>query len=146
MFASLKEWIAKHRSLLVPLMAVALLYGGFFAVGITCPIKYFTGISCAGCGMSRAWFHAITFRFSEAFGYNPVFWIVPFLIVFWAIKKRHPRIGRIGLGLCLAVMLIAYGIRMLDPNDTIVVFAPKDSSVYRISHAVIEKIKALLML
>ena len=35
-------------------LAVVLLYGGMEALGVTCPIRFFTGVSCAGCGMSRA--------------------------------------------------------------------------------------------
>lgn len=35
--------------------AVVLLYLVLEGFGITCPIKFLTGISCAGCGMSRAW-------------------------------------------------------------------------------------------
>lgn len=33
---------------------VVLLYLVLEGFGITCPIKFLTGISCAGCGMSRA--------------------------------------------------------------------------------------------
>lgn len=35
--------------------AVVVLYVILESFGVTCPIKYITGISCAGCGMSRAW-------------------------------------------------------------------------------------------
>ena len=146
MFALFKNWIHRNRSALTLWLGIALLYSGFFAVGITCPIKYLTGVSCAGCGMTRAWVHALTFRFAEAFEYNPVFWIVPFLAFFCFLLKRKPRTAHIGLVVCLTIMLIAYGIRMADPTDSIVVFAPQESSVYRISHAVIAQIKAWLRL
>ena len=34
---------------------VIALYVALHLIGITCPIKYLTGISCPGCGMSRAY-------------------------------------------------------------------------------------------
>ena len=40
-------------------LAVALFYGALQLAGITCPIKYITGISCPGCGMTRAWLSLI---------------------------------------------------------------------------------------
>ena len=44
-------------------------------LGVTCPILYFTGISCAGCGMSRAWMCLLHLDFAGAFYYHPLFWI-----------------------------------------------------------------------
>ena len=146
MIPFIKGLINKYRSELILGLGIVGIFLCFFAVGITCPIKYLTGVSCAGCGMTRAWVHALTFRFPEAFGYNPVFWIVPFLLFFCCYQKRHPLVGRIGLAVCLSIMLVAYGIRMADPTDTIVVFAPKDSVVYRAYHAVFTQIKAWLTL
>lgn len=146
MIALMKKWLSEHRSAITVLVAIVFLYLFFFSVGITCPIKFVTGVSCAGCGMSRAWFHALTFRFKEAFAYNPAFWVVPFLALSFWLQKRKPLIGRIGLIIFFGIMLVTYGIRMVDLTDSIVVFAPQDGLVYRIGHALIGQIKAWLML
>ena len=37
--------------------AVVVLYVILESFGVTCPIKYITGISCAGCGMSLSLIH-----------------------------------------------------------------------------------------
>ena len=37
------------------LAGIALFYVLIESLGVTCPIRFLTGISCAGCGMSRAW-------------------------------------------------------------------------------------------
>ena len=141
-----RSWVRKNRSSLIALSAVALLYLVFFRVGITCPIKYLTGVSCAGCGMTRAWVHALTLHFPEAFGYHPVFWIVPILAFLLWLQKHTPLPARIGLALCLGLMLTVYLIRMADPVDTIVVFAPRDGAIYRTIHEVITQIKAWFLL
>ena len=146
MRSSISKWVNQNRSSLTIWGAIFLLYAFFFAVGITCPIKYLTGVSCAGCGMTRAWVHALTLHFPEAFGYNPVFWIVPFLLFLLWLQKRKPVPARIGLGICLGIMLLAYCIRMTDPTDTVVVFAPKDGSIYRTIHGVVTQISTWLAL
>ncbi|MDE7047571.1 MAG: DUF2752 domain-containing protein, partial [Lachnospiraceae bacterium] len=42
-------------NLLSAIAAVLMVYGLFTVLGIGCPIKFITGISCMGCGMTRAW-------------------------------------------------------------------------------------------
>ena len=44
-----------HTKDIQALAAVALFYIVIESLGVTCPILFLTGISCAGCGMSRAW-------------------------------------------------------------------------------------------
>ena len=45
----------ERKELICAVTAVVVLYMAMESIGITCPIKFITGISCAGCGMSRAW-------------------------------------------------------------------------------------------
>ena len=50
-----------------------------------CLFKNLTGNECYGCGMTRAIFSAIHFRFEDAFHYNKLFMVVlPLLIYIWA--------------------------------------------------------------
>lgn len=49
---------------------VVLLYLILEGFGITCPIKFLTGISCAGCGMSRAWIAVFYLYFARAFYFH----------------------------------------------------------------------------
>ena len=37
------------------LAGIVLFYVVLEGLGVTCPIRFLTGVSCAGCGMSRAW-------------------------------------------------------------------------------------------
>ena len=58
-----------------------LLYIAFMTItGIGCPIRWFTGISCPGCGMSRAFISLLRLDFAAAFRYHPM--IYPLLIFF----------------------------------------------------------------
>ena len=50
-----------------------LLYIAFMTItGIGCPIRWFTGISCPGCGMSRAFISLLRLDFAAAFRYHPM--------------------------------------------------------------------------
>ncbi|NLM11483.1 MAG: DUF2752 domain-containing protein [Clostridiaceae bacterium] len=44
-----------------------------------CSLRYFTGLYCPGCGMTRALHAALHLRFAEAFSYN-LLW--PLIIIF----------------------------------------------------------------
>lgn len=50
-----KNLIKEKRGMVSAIAAVVILYIVLECFGITCPIKFITGVSCAGCGMSRAW-------------------------------------------------------------------------------------------
>lgn len=99
--------------------------------GITCPILFLTGISCAGCGMSRAWFCALRLDFVGAFQYHPLFWILPVgiaLFLYW--NKIPKKIQKILPAAACILFLAVYIWRMLDPSDTIVVFHPENGAIF----------------
>ena len=47
-------------------------------LNVSCPILKLTGISCPGCGMTRALISAVQFKFTDAFHFHPL-WLL-FLI------------------------------------------------------------------
>ena len=53
-------------------LIIFFVYGVLTILGIGCPIKYLTGISCAGCGMTRAWRCVLKLDFARAFSYHPL--------------------------------------------------------------------------
>ena len=67
----------ERKELICAVTAVVVLYTAMESIGITCPIKFITGISCAGCGMSRAWMAFFQLDIAKAFAYHPLFWLVP---------------------------------------------------------------------
>lgn len=103
------------------------------AFGITCPILYLTGISCAGCGMSRAWFSLLHLDMKGAFEYHPLFWlpaVAAILLIFW---YRIPEKARKALIAAACVLfLLVYIWRMQDSSDTIVVFHPDKGALIQL--------------
>lgn len=116
------------------LLTILIFYMVIEFLGVTCPIKFVTGISCAGCGMSRAWISLLKGNFMEAFHYHPLFLLpVPALLLFLIRKKISKKVLYICTGIGIAVFLITYGIRILDPSDQIVVFHPSENIFTKIS-------------
>lgn len=49
-----------------------------------CIFKNLFGVECWGCGITRAIFSALNFRFYDAWEYNPLFVVVlPLLVFLW---------------------------------------------------------------
>ena len=54
---------------------------------LKCPLKEVTGYDCAGCGVQRAFYELLHFRFSKAFQYNPLFVLaIPFVLLLFVLK------------------------------------------------------------
>lgn len=115
------------------LVIIALFYGGMQLAGITCPIRFLTGVSCAGCGMSRAWLALLRLDFAAAWGYHPLFWLPVSVALVLLLRHRLPKwLTRAVVAVACVLLLIVYAIRMLQPDNTIVVFAPETGLIYRV--------------
>lgn len=94
---------------------ITLLIGGMlYLVGFRCVFAWIFGIPCPGCGMMRAWQHAIQLDFADAFRMHPLFLLAPaflFLIVLYA--KTAKKSVTVSLLLLAVLFLLVYGIRML---------------------------------
>ena len=128
--------IAMIKSGILPISIVAIFYLFLGMMGITCPIKYVTGISCAGCGMSRAMLSLLRLDVNAAFHYHPLF-ALPFVAaILFFLRDRIPRkVLRAIFIVMVAVFIAVWLIRMFDPADDIVVFRPTDSLFFRMIRA-----------
>ena len=71
----LKRLWNERKSYIIAFAAIFTFVFIMWMLNIPCPIKYVTGISCAGCGMSRAILSALKLDFLSAFAYHPL-WVV----------------------------------------------------------------------
>ncbi len=120
-------------------LAIAAFYALLESIGITCPIKYLTGISCAGCGMSRAWLSFLHGDIAAAWHYHPLFLTPPLILILPALKKRmNPEIIRMIIFIVALLYGIVYMYRLMIGNGDIVVFDPQNGLVGRGMRAVIK--------
>ncbi|MCD8197453.1 MAG: DUF2752 domain-containing protein [Lachnospiraceae bacterium] len=118
---------------LVAAAAIIAVYAMMEGMGVTCPILFITGVSCAGCGMSRAWLSLLRLDISAAFSYHPLFWLpVPALFVFLFRRRIPARLYRLLICIAALLFLSVYFIRICDPADSVVVFRPKQGLFWRL--------------
>lgn len=113
--------------------AVVVLYVILESFGVTCPIKYITGISCAGCGMSRAWIALLHFNIHEAFMYHPLFFLPPVVVIVMLLKSKiNIKFYKIFVFTMVGAFVIVYLYRMFIGTGDIVVFEPQNNILFRI--------------
>jgi len=127
------ELNAGRRKDIMAVLAIVLFYAGLEAIGITCPILFLTGVSCAGCGMSRAWMALLRLDVAAAFRYHPLFWLPVPAAAAWLFRKRIPRkVWRALAALLCALFLGVYLARLFSPEDTVVVWEPSRGLLCRL--------------
>lgn len=113
--------------------AVVVLYVILESFGVTCPIKYITGISCAGCGMSRAWIALLHYNIHEAFMYHPLFFLPPVVVIVMLLKSKiNIKLYKIFMFTMAGAFVIVYLYRMFIGTGDIVVFEPQNNILFRI--------------
>ena len=119
-------WLA-----VLALLAAMLLF--MQLLGITCPIKHLTGISCPGCGMTRACLSALRLDFSAAFAYHPLWVSLPLVAVLALVLhfKQKKRAFSVLIWTFTAAMLAVYLWRIVFLQSEVVTFAPADGLIGR---------------
>lgn len=111
----------KKNSNIIIMLITGLLILAAYVLGIGCPIKYMTGISCPGCGMTRAVVECIHLDFINAWYYHPLFFTLPLIIIVLFLGERIPsRIRKTMMIACIATYIAVYFIRLFFVKNTVV--------------------------
>lgn len=114
---------------------VALIYLILNIFGMGCPIKYFTGISCPGCGMTRAVLSAMHLDFSRALYFHPLVILVPFMFVMYLfgdiLKPQHVKIFWVDITI---IFMVVYIFRLLSTHNDVVSIDINNGIVVRFIH------------
>ncbi len=123
----------QQREKVIAVIAVVVLYIALSWLGVGCPIKSLTGISCAGCGMTRAWTSLLHLNIAEAFYYHPLY-LLPIVFGIWWIfrNKISKKVYKTGIIIMAMLFLTVYIIRLINPDDTVVEINMKDGLIYRL--------------
>lgn len=123
-------------------LAIIGLYAVLFALGITCPIKFVTGVSCPGCGMTRACLSLLGGDPAAAFGYHPLVWLLPAALALYLFRARLPRRAlRYAPAVLAGLFCVVYLIRMLSGcAPDVVTFSPEKGLLYRLGATVLARI------
>ncbi len=123
----------KVKNALPAILAVVLVYVMFHITGIGCPVRFVTGISCPGCGMTRAWLSLLRLDLAGAFYYHPLFLLPAIAVIMHILRPKLPgKVYGIWLFTLIVLFSIIYLLRLWGPDDTIVAFRPQDGLIGRV--------------
>lgn len=138
--AHIREMRGKKKGgALAAVLAVIAVYAAFHILGIGCPIRWITGISCAGCGMTRAYLSLLHLDIRQAFIYHPLFWSVPMVLLVLILRKAEKipeRAADFILYFTAFLFVILYFVRLFDPADTVVTARPGEGLIGKAFSAV----------
>ena len=102
---------------------------------IGCPIRFTTGISCPGCGMTRAVLSALRFDFHSAFYDHPLFIITPFMFYLFLFEDYiNPRLYKAFWAVIIILFLIVYLVRLFILQNNIVSVDIQNSIFLKLIH------------
>ena len=90
--------------------------------GIGCPIRWLTGIPCAGCGMSRAFLSVFKGHFGAAWSYHPLIYLILPLAILWLTGRLQDRrimnLQKPAVRLIITAFIAVYIVRLVH-NDPV---------------------------
>ncbi|SFB02347.1 DUF2752 domain-containing protein [Clostridium frigidicarnis] len=114
-------------------LVMALLYIAYDILGVGCPVKFLTGISCAGCGMTRAWICLLHLDLKGAFYYHPLFFLPIIYFFLFLIKDEiSHKIFNCVIVIGIALFITIYIFRLLNPDDIVVNINFENGFIYKI--------------
>ncbi len=124
-FKQLKE------KLPLPLILIFILIAPFYLT-IGCPIQFLTGISCFGCGMSRAAVALLHLDFALAFKMHPMIYIMPVAALVILLRKKIPKKILTALFIIGVILMVGtYFYRLVTGSD-IIYINPESGLIYKI--------------
>ena len=114
-----------HIILLFALIAV-------FYLSFGCPVRLLTGISCPGCGMTRAVLALLRLDIGLAIEMHPLVFLLPVAAAVYLLRKRIPKKAMSALCVFALILLTAvYFVRLNGQSD--IVYADFESGlIYKI--------------
>ncbi len=108
----------KDKLIFIFTVAVMIVVSSFFKLG--CLIRMFTGFSCPGCGISRAWIAVLHGDIGKAFHYHPLFLTAPFVAGAILFEDRLSKKAlKIFWSVVLAAFIACYIIRIVTGSDVL---------------------------
>ncbi len=115
----MKEYIIKNKKEIIAFSFCFIIIAALYLT-IQCPIKFFTGICCPGCGMTRALLSILRLDFAAALHYHPCIFIMPVAAVIFIMKKKiNPTVVRVLLILFILILFIIYLYRLINGSDVV---------------------------
>ncbi len=125
--------ILKERLLLILIIFGIGLFLSILPMG--CPLKYLTGISCPGCGMTRAFISLLLPDVSLALHYHPLFILVPVMAILYLFGfYLNPKLLRVLWIFLITIFLLTYLVRLFFTRNDVVEIDLQSGIIIKLYH------------
>lgn len=118
--------IRQNLHIILPFTLIAVFYLTF-----GCPIRFFTGISCPGCGMSRAVLALLRLDIGLAIEMHPLVFLLPVAAAVYLLRRRIPKKAMTALCISALVLLTAAYIVRLNGQSNVVYADFESGLIYK---------------
>lgn len=85
-----------------------------------CPLKFFFGLSCAGCGMTRAVVALFHGDFSLAWHFHPLVFLLPVLLLGFFLRKRFSKkFLTVAVVAVFVLFTVVFFVRLFGGSDVV---------------------------
>lgn len=125
--------IEEKKAERIVVICVALALIGLGVSNIPCVSRYLFGVSCPGCGMTRAFFSVLRLDFKQAFYYHPLFPAVPLVGLMVIFRKKIPKwLFWTLVVLTLAAYLFVFWYRLVYSDHVVVYVDLKEGLFFKL--------------
>lgn len=119
---SRKGKLRRYSDLVIAAVVLTVYVGLSFLIPMQCPIQWLTGISCPGCGITRALTAFCKLDFAAAWYYHPViFYLIPAApVLLIAYLRNAKKLTEVLLWVTVGVMIAVYLYRLLVLHSPVV--------------------------
>ena len=128
---SLKEILRRYQDLILSVVVLAVYVGLSFVLPVKCLIRWLTGISCPGCGITRALFAVCQLDFAAAWQFNPmIFYLIPMVpVLLVAYLRKAKKLTDVLLCITAGVMVVVYLYRLLVLHSPVLEVEPANGFI-----------------
>ena len=128
----MKNLYQRYKEVIAIGVIIALYCAVIGILGIGCPIKFFTGIPCMGCGMTRACIALLQFDFMKAWQYHPMVFLLPFIAGMLLFRNRLGKRENLLWGIIIILFCVVYLVRLWDVQNTVVEINVEEGLFYKL--------------
>ena len=112
---ALKEKLRRYQDLLLVAVVLAVYVHLSFVLTVKCPFRWLTGISCPGCGISRALLALVKLDLAAAWQAHPmIFYLIPVApVLLIAYLRKAKKLRETLLWITAGLMIAVYLYRLL---------------------------------
>lgn len=128
---SLKEKLRQYQDLIIAAAVLAAYAVWSCFLPMKCPILWLTGVSCPGCGITRALLSVCKLDFAAAWSYNPmIFYLIPVApILLMAYVRKAKKLTEVLLWITAGLMIAVYLYRLLVLHSPVLEADPSEGVI-----------------